>query len=112
MRTKILCCLISLILTVCFALPAMAVSVAQGKCVSYDDAKKVVVIEEFDTKFTKEHKYGQPTGKQSTFELADALVGGGVPKPGDLLRIAYNEKGDKKVATKVMNITKTDIMRK
>lgn len=112
MRTKILCCLISLILAVCFALPAMAASVAQGKCVSYDDTKKVVVIEEFDTKFSKEHKYGQPTGKQSIFELADALVGGGTPKAGDILRIAYNEKGDKKVATKVMNVTKTDIMKK
>jgi len=113
MRTRILCCLISVILAVCFALPAMAGSiVAQGKCVSYDDSKKVIVIEEFDTKFTKEHKYGQPTGKQSAFELADALVGGGTPKPGDIMRIAFEEKGDKKMATKVMNITKTNIMRK
>ncbi|MBI4965636.1 MAG: hypothetical protein HY913_20330 [Desulfomonile tiedjei] len=112
MRTKILCCLISVILGVCFALPAMAASVAQGKCVAYDDAKKVLVIEEFDTKFTKEHKYGQPTGKQASFDVTDALVGGGTPKPGDLCRIAYEEKGDKKVAVRVMNITKTDIMRK
>jgi hypothetical protein len=112
MRTRIFCCFTALILAVCFALPAMGSSVAQGKCVSYDDAKKVVVIEEFDTKFTKEHKYGQPTGKQTSFDLSEALVGGGTPKAGDLLRIAYTEKGDKKMATKVMNITKTDIMRK
>jgi len=100
-------------LAVCFALPAMAGSiVTQGKCVSYDEAKKVVVIEEFNTKFSKEHKYGEPTGKQCALDLSEALVGGGIPKAGDILRIAYDEKGDKKMATKVMNVTKTDIMRK
>jgi len=69
-------------LAVCFALPAMAGSiVTQGKCVSYDEAKKVVVIEEFNTKFSKEHKYGEPTGKQCALDLSEALVGGGILRP-------------------------------
>jgi hypothetical protein len=98
-------------LAVCFALPAMASSVAQGKCVSYDDGKKELVIDEYDIKFTPEHKYGSPTGKQGSYDCSNAMMGI-TPKPGDIVRIAYDQKDSKNMAIRVMNVTKTDIMKK
>jgi hypothetical protein len=89
----------------------MAASVAQGKCISYDQDKKILVIEEYGTDFSKD-KFGNPTGKQMVFNCADALVGV-TPMPGDIIRIAYDEeKGKDKKAIRVMNVTKQDLMKK
>jgi hypothetical protein len=111
MRTKILCCLISVVLAVCFAVPAMAANVSQGKCITNDQAKKTVTIEEYGLKKTKDHKYGEPTGKQLTFDCKDALIGI-TPAPGDILRIAWQEKDGKKTAVRIMNVSKQDLMKK
>jgi hypothetical protein len=111
MKHKILCCIVSVVLALCVAVPAMAASVAQGKCVSYDADKQVLVIDEFDIKFTPEHKYGQPTGKQLTFSTKDALVGI-TPQPGDICRIAYEAKDKENKAIRVMNVTKQDVMKR
>ncbi len=112
MNNKIFCCVIALILALCLAAPAMAdSSVAQGKCVTYDKDKKVVTIEDYDTDFTPEHKYGKAPGKQSTYDTTGALIGI-VPAPGDVLRIAYDVKGDQRHAIRIMNVSKQDLMKK
>jgi hypothetical protein len=110
MKTRILWCCLSLIVSLALAGSAMASMVSQGKCLSYDEAKKIIVMEEYDTNFTK-NKHGQPTGKQSTYDASKALIGV-EPKAGDILRIAYTEKDGKKVAIRVMNVTRQDIMKK
>jgi hypothetical protein len=111
MKSKIFCCVIGLVLALCLAVPAMAASVSQGKCITYDKDKKVITIEDYDTNFSKEHKYGNPTGKQSTYDLTGALVGV-VPAPGDIVRIAYDEKDGKRHAIRIQNVSKQDLMKK
>jgi hypothetical protein len=111
MNNRVLICLSGLILIVFMIAPAMAAEVAQGKCVKLDSANKTVTIEEYDTDFAKPHIYGKPTGKESTFNIATALIGAD-PNPGDILRIAYEVKGQEKVAIRIMNVTRQDIMKK
>ncbi len=111
MKSKVLFYMAAVLLVLCLAAPAMADTVAQGKCVSYDQDKKIIVIEDYDTNFTKENKYGTPTGKQSTYNAANALIGA-TPAPGDVLRIAFEEKGADRVAVRVMNVSKQDLMKK
>ena len=111
MKYKILCCIISMTIGLCVTAPAMAADVAQGKCVSYDADKGVLVIDEYDIKFTPEHKYGQSTGKQATFNTKGALVGI-TPQPGDIIRLAYDGKSADKKAIRVMNVSKQDIRKK
>lgn len=90
---------------------AMAGEVSQGKCISYDKEKKVIVIEDYDLNFGKDHPYGRPTGVRSSYDVSTAQVGI-APQPGDVLRIAYEAKGAQKVAIKVMNVTKQDLRKK
>ena len=111
MRIRILCCVLSLIVAVCFAAPVMAANVSHGKCVTNDEKAKTITIEEYDLTKTPENKYGKPTGKQTTFDVSEALLGIKAA-PGDVLRIAWQEKGDKKMAIRIMNVTKQDIMKK
>ena len=113
MKSRILfCCLASLILTLCLAVSANAAEavVVQGKCISYDKEKKSVTIEEYNTDFTKS-KYGEPTGKQSTYNLSTALIGI-APAPGDIVRIAYDEKEGARVGIRLMNVSRQDLMSK
>ena len=111
MKYRILCGVISIIMALCIAGPAMAADVAQGKCVSFDAEKGVLVIEEYNTKFSAENKFGEPTGKQTTFNTKDAMVGI-TPKPGDIIRLAFDGKSADKKAIRVMNVTKQDLMKK
>lgn len=113
MKVRILSCAAAIVLVLCLSAsaPCLAAEVAQGKCVNYDENKKVLVIDEFDLDFTKDHKYGKPTGKQLTFSVADALIGI-TPRPGDVCRIAFEEKGGEKKAIRVMNVTRQDLMKK
>lgn len=111
MKTRVWYLGVALLLVVCMSAPAMAATVAQGKCISYDKEKKVIVIEEYGTDFSKD-KFGNPTGNQVAFNVADALIGI-TPAPGDILRIAYDEeKGKDKKAIRVMNVTKQDLRKK
>ncbi|EPR41593.1 hypothetical protein dsx2_3112 [Desulfovibrio sp. X2] len=90
---------------------AMAAEVAQGKCVSYNQDAKVIVIDEYDTNPTKQAPYGQPTGVQSTFDVSGAKIGI-KPEPGDVLRIAFASEGSARKASKVMNVSKQDLRKK
>lgn len=90
---------------------AFAAEVIQGKCLEMNKEAKTLTIEEYDINFDKDFKFGHPTGINTTVDVATAKVGM-EPVPGDTLRIAYLVKGDKKVALKVMNITKQNLMKK
>ncbi|MCK9240570.1 hypothetical protein [Desulfocurvus sp.] len=115
----------SLVLAAALALcagAALAAEVAQGRCIEYDTAAKTITIEEYDTNFGKSHPYGVSTGMVSTYDVKDAKIGL-TPEPGDILRIAYEIHGDKRaaltayydalgnkrVAIKVMNVTKQSL---
>jgi hypothetical protein len=91
-----------------FASVTAAGEVAQGKCVGFDQKGMIITIEEYDLQFSKEHPYGQPTGKQSSYKAADAQIGA-LPQQGDILRIAYSLKGNERVAHKVMNVSRQDL---
>jgi hypothetical protein len=115
MKKRILYWIAALVLVVGLTASANAAMVSHGKCVSFDPDKNVLVIEEYDLKTTAENKFGQPMGKQTTFDVSDAMskrMVGPTPRPGDIVRIAYEEKGGQKIAIRVMNVTRTDIMRK
>jgi hypothetical protein len=110
MISRIGFCVAALILALCLAAPAMAADVVEGKCLTYDKDKKVVVIEEYDTNFSAEHKFGKPTGKESTYDLTGSLIGV-PPAPGDIVRIAYEQKDNQRHAIRLMNVTKQNVMK-
>ncbi|MFH0824915.1 MAG: hypothetical protein V2B18_19350 [Pseudomonadota bacterium] len=94
-----------------FAWDAM---VAQGKCVSFDKEKNSLTIDEFSIP-TPADKQGKATGKQLTFNIKKAVDGeavGPTPVVGDILRIAYTSDGKENSAVRVMNVSKTDLMKK
>jgi len=89
----------------------MGADVAQGKCVKIEREGALVTIEEYDTQFSEDHPYGRPTGKTSVYNFSKAEIG--VPgSVGDILRIAFVVKGNEKVAVRVMNVSKQDLMKK
>ena len=90
---------------------ALAAEVSQGKTMAFDAATKSIKIEEYDTNFTPAAPYGQPTGIVSEYDLSKAKVGIH-PDDGDVVRIAYRIDGERKMALKVMNVTKQDLRRK
>ena len=91
--------------------PASAADVSQGKCIQYDQQQGSITIEEFDIQFSTEAPYGRPTGIESVYNVSKAMIGI-TPQPGDILRLAYDVKGDEKVALKVMNVSKQDLRKK
>ena len=112
MKTRLLRYAASLILVLCLSAPCMAASVAQGKCTVFDQEKKVVTIEEYDLDFSKQNPYGKATGKQTTFKITDQTLIGAKPDPGNILRIAFEDKGGEKEVVRIQNVTKQDIMKK
>ncbi|MFH1155181.1 MAG: hypothetical protein V1793_15325 [Pseudomonadota bacterium] len=94
-----------------FAGYAAAAEVAQGKCVKFDEQAMTMVVEEYDINFSKANPYGISTGIVSEFNCNTAMIGI-TPKPGDILRIAYDVQGEKKIALKVMNVSKQDLRKK
>lgn len=110
---KKLLAVLALAALLCLALAAqgLAAEVAEGKCLGNDKAQHVIQIEEYDINFSKDFPYGKPTGVQATFDVANAQIGI-TPEQGDVLRIAYVIEGDKKVALKVMNVSKQNLLKK
>jgi hypothetical protein len=93
-------------------LKVLAAEVAQGKCLEYNQGKKELTIQEYNTEFSKEAPYGKPTIAVSKFDVSDAKIGED-PQPGDILRIAYKKaEGKAKKALKVMNVSKQDLRKK
>jgi hypothetical protein len=101
-------CVLTLLLLVT---PAIAAEVAQGKTATNDLNTKLITIEEYDTNFTPQNKYGNPTGKTMVFDLSEALIGKQAV-PGDIVRVAYKVIDGKNKAIRIMNVTRQDIMKK
>lgn len=111
MKRKSLICFLALTAMICISSVGLAAEVSQGKCTVYDAEKKLVTIDEYNLKFSKEKPYGEPTGVISVFDLNAAVIGI-VPEPGDILRIAYTVNGTQKNAVKIMNVSKQDLRKK
>lgn len=92
------------------AVNAMAAEVVQGECIQYNTETKIIKVREYDTNFSQ-NRYGNPTSIESEFDVSAAKIGA-TPDPGNIVRIAYNIEGNKKVAIKVMNVTKQDLNKK
>jgi len=111
MKRHLLISLAAIVAAMCCVSLSFGAEVAQGKCVKIEKDGTVVTIEEYDTQFSQEHPYGRPTGKTSVYDFSKAEVG--VPAAvGDVLRIAFVVKGNEKMAVKVMNVSKQDLMKK
>jgi len=111
MKRIIFFLLVSALIYVYWPVNTFAAEVAQGKCLEYDQEKKELTIQEYNTEFSKEMPYGKPTVAVSKFDVSDAKIGI-VPQPGDILRIAYKANGKAKKALKVMNVSKQDLRKK
>jgi hypothetical protein len=103
--------IIAVFVGVMLSAAALAGEVSQGKCIKYDTQAKVIAIEEYDTNFSKEARYGKSTGIVSEFDVSHAKIGI-KPGAGDILRIAYDTDGTAKRAIKVMNVSKQDLRKK
>jgi hypothetical protein len=90
---------------------AWAGEVSQGRFISAGGSPASFTIEEYDINFSKENPYGTPTGIVSQYDVSQARIGI-PPEPGDILRIAYEEQGDVKRATRVMNVSRQDLRQK
>lgn len=99
-----------IILGLIFAANVIAAEVVQGECIEYNTDTKIIKIKEYDTNFSQ-NKYGNPTSIESEFDISQAKIGI-KPEAKDILRIAYQIDGNKKVAIKVMNVSKQDLMKK
>ena len=104
--------LMSLVLIVALlSCVSQTAEVAEGKVVKMEKSGTLVTIDEYNIDFSKEYPYGHPTGVQAVYNLSKALIGF-PPAVGDILRIAYEMKGNERMAIRVMNITKQDLMKK
>jgi hypothetical protein len=111
MKRHVLISLASVVAVLCCVSLSLGAEVAQGKCVKIDKDGTLVTIEEYDIQFSKENPYGRPTGKTSVYNISKAETG--VPAAvGDVLRIAFEVKGSERVAVRVMNVSKQDLMKK
>jgi hypothetical protein len=104
----VVCSLIALFF---MAGPVSAAEVSQGRCIQYDRDQGLITIEAFDTQFSDVSPYGRPTGVEAAFDVSKAVIGI-IPEPGDILRLAYDDQGDRKVALRVMNVSKQDLRKK
>jgi hypothetical protein len=111
MKSIISSLLMGALISVCWPGNSFAAEVAQGKCLEYDQGKKELTIQEYNTEFSREAPYGKPMAAVSKFDVSDAKIGI-VPKPGDILRIAYKANGKAKKALKVMNVSRQDLRKK
>lgn len=111
MKRNLLLYIASIAMVLFMAIPAMAADVAHGKTVKFDKDNLVIVIEEYDLNITPQAKYGKPTGKETTVNLKEALIGK-APEPGDIVRIAFIKSGNENKGVRLMNVSKQDIMKK
>jgi hypothetical protein len=105
------CLMIMLLVFGVIAGPVLAAEVSQGKCIQFDQASRQITIDAYDTQFSSQFPYGQPTGAKEVFDVSEAAIGIH-PEPGDILRLAWVNKNNGKSALKVMNVSKQDLRKK
>ncbi|MCB2148616.1 MAG: hypothetical protein KQI81_19210 [Deltaproteobacteria bacterium] len=111
-KTNLASCLMVIGIAVCLiAGAAVAAEVSQGKCIQFDQASNQITIEAYDLQFSSQFPYGQPSGENEVFDVSGAAIGIH-PEPGDILRLAWVNKGSVKSALKVMNVSKQDLRKK
>jgi len=111
MKRHLLVSLATIVAVLCCVSLSLGAEVAQGKCLNIEKDGTLVTIEEYDTQFSKENPYGRSTGVKSVYNVSKAEVG--VPAAvGDILRIAFVVKGKERMAIRVMNVCKQDLMKK
>lgn len=88
----IIALLFVLVAAACIEGPA----VTQGTVIQVDKAAKVLVVRD-----------ERPPNEEMTFSFAGAEVGAD-PSEGDLVRLAWKERGGQKVATRIMNLTRQE----
>ncbi len=111
MRRALLTTTLGLICLLGMGAAGMCAEVSQGKCLRFEETSKLITLEEYDTNFSPEYPYGRPTGVTSLYDASGALIGAS-PNPGDILRIAYEVQGTQRMALKVMNVSRQDLMKK
>lgn len=90
-----------------FAGLALAGEVFQGVAVSFDAASNKLVLKNSEPDKNKVPK----TMTEVAFDTSQSKVGL-TPSAGDKIRVAYDQKGDKFMAVKVMNVSKQDLRKK
>jgi hypothetical protein len=110
-RNVIICLMVFGVVFSLIGGPAVASEVSQGKCLKFDESTKQIFIEAYDTQFSKQYPYGQPTGGNEVFDVSEAAIGIH-PEPGDILRLAWVNKNNVKSALRVMNVSKQDLRKK
>lgn len=111
MKRNLLMSLVGVVVLLFCVSLASGAEVAEGKVLKIEKDGTLVTIEEYDINFSKEFPYGHPTGTKSVYNLSKALIGM-TPAVGDILRIAYEMKGNERIAIRVMNVSKQDLMKK
>jgi hypothetical protein len=102
--------MLSILLAACLLLAFSAGAVLaagqgfQGTAISYDDAKKILVLKNDEPNVNKVDK----NLKEVTFDLSKGKLGAPAA-PGDKMRVSYEMVGDKYVVSKAMNLTKQDL---
>ena len=89
-RNVIICLMVIGFVCCLIGSPAGASEVSQGKCIRFDASANLITIEAYDTQFSKQYPYGQPTGENEDFDVSEAAIGIH-PEPGDILRLAWCE---------------------
>lgn len=87
--------------------PALAGDVFQGVTVSFDPQAHRMVLQNSEPDQNKVPK----TMAVVTFDTSKSTIGL-APTPGDKVRVAYEQQGDKFMAGKIMNVTKQDLRKK
>jgi len=79
--------------------------VFQGTCISYEAKPGELVLENDEPELNPVEE----SVHQVTFDTSSAEVGL-TPSPGDKIRVSYQVEGGRFIASKVMNVTKQDLM--
>jgi len=74
--------------------------VVQGTVVNHDPKANVLVVRD-----------ELPPNRELSFAIDEAEIGA-TPEPGDVVRIAYQEEGASLRASRVMNVTRQEELRK
>ena len=106
-RTRLITVLGAALLLVAFVGVAVAGEVFQGVAISFDAGAKKLVLKNSEPERNKVPK----EMAEVAFDTSQGLVGL-APAPGDKIRVAYEQQGDKFLALKVMNVTKQDLRKK
>lgn len=80
-----------------------AADIIQGRCISMENDAYKMTVEIYDTRFTRQHPYGGPTGRILEMSIKGASMDSAV-RAGSLVRVAYEIDGTRVKALKIMSL--------